>query len=63
MQQRKLFESDGGHAEAGQATPFAIQSDRVGVVSFGATEASFALTREALADLAALPGDALEPPL
>lgn len=57
MDQMSLFAADGGSKEAGRKDAVAIRSDRVGPVRFGATEASFALTRSVLAALAVPPAD------
>ena len=62
MQQRQLFESDAASAEDGGGASFPIHSGHVGRVRFGATDASFALTRQALADLAVPPGTSSDPP-
>jgi hypothetical protein len=63
MQQKDLFDS--GAAAAGadmlEEGAFPIHSGRVGVIRFGATEASFALTRDVLADLTAPPDPVADP--
>lgn len=63
MHQKALFDED--DQQAAVDTPedlYAIHSGRVGIIGFGATAASWALTQEALADLAALPLDDVETP-
>jgi len=57
MDQMNLFAADGRSKEAGRKDTVAIRSGRVGTVRFGATEASFALTRTVLAALAVPPAD------
>jgi hypothetical protein len=57
MDQLTLFAAEGRSSEAGGKDTVAIRSDRVGPVRFGATEASFALTRTVLAALAVPPAD------
>lgn len=57
MDQMTLFAADDRSKEAGRKDAVAIRSDRVGAIRFGATEASFALTRTVLAALAVPPAD------
>lgn len=63
MQQRDLFDSDEALSEADMAEEgaFPIRSGRVGVIRFGATEASFALIRDVLADLNTPPDPVADP--
>lgn len=53
MQQESLFDNDKEETPGTQTPATAIYSARVGAIRFGATELSFALTREALIDLTA----------
>ena len=65
MHQRDLFEvdnADAGASDRDAAVRFAMRSGRVGPIRFGATEASYAITRDVLADLVTPPPGAAEDP-
>jgi len=53
MDQMTLFAAEGGSKKAGGKDAVSVRSGRVGPVRFGATEASFDLTRTVLVALAA----------
>ena len=53
MDQLTLFPGEGGRRTTGREYAVVIRSGRVGPIRFGATEASYALTRTVLTALAA----------
>lgn len=62
MDQMRLFPLGEAPAKANGPEPVPIRSGRVGPIRFGATEASYAMTRSVLVALADLPGHAGETP-
>jgi len=52
MNQMDLFDAETTEAEATEEEALPICSGRVGPIRFGSTDASYALTRDVLADLA-----------
>lgn len=62
MNQMDLFEDRKRPPSGRETRPCPIRSGRVGPIRFGATDDSFAMTREVLTDLAIPPDDAAETP-
>ena len=62
MNQMTLFDTETSETDAAEPETFPIRSGSVGPIRFGATEASFALTRDILNDLSTLSENAAETP-
>lgn len=62
MNQMELFEDQKRPPGSRETRPCPIRSGRVGPIRFGASDDSFAMTREVLTDLTIPPADSPEGP-